>query len=188
MLRTKTENHTPAGDGLNEPPLMDGEEVVATIGVNSDGSSASGDIVFLTDKRVICNSGSGSRRSSSFVAIIDIRAVELTRQQPAGYSAFIWAGLAFVVSFMLWRVIENQTISVVAAVAVAIMGIYLIIDRLTTRSEQMLVLNAGGAEVRIEIDGAGRQADAEALINRLFELKEVNSSPQFANASKFSPR
>lgn len=187
MLKAKYNLTSSENGGPSKVSLMDGEEIQTTLGVSDDGA-ASGDVLLLTDRRVIHISAAHSGQKMAFAAISDIASVELTRQPAVGYGAFVWAGLAFIVSFTLWRIIENQTISIGAAVIVAILGIYLIIDRLTAQGEHVLVFRAGTAEIRAELDKAECQADAEALVTRLFELKEERSSRRYAPASKFSPR
>ena len=170
--------------------LMAHEEVQKSLGASEGDGPANGNrnVVLLTGRRVIHVSGAGANQKTSFAAIEDIGAVEITRQSVGGYSAFIWAVLAFFVSVMLWRVIENQTLSIVAAAVVALMGVYLIVDRLLSRGEHALVFKAGGAEIQCVLKGDGDQSEAEALIARLFELKAERSSPQHARANTFSPR
>lgn len=193
MLQAKSKRSELTQDRMAGVALMADEEVQDSLGVNEGGSSNSGSksAVLLTDRRIIHISGAGSNQRTSYAAIEDVSAVEITRQSVEGYSAFIWALLAFFVSAMLWRVIENQTLSIAAAAVVALMGIYLIVDRLWSRGEQALVFKVGGAEIQCVLKGSGDQSDAEALVTRLFELKDERSKPQYARdarAKTFSPR
>jgi len=188
MLRTKL-NQKAAGEVRNSSAvsLLKNEEVQASIGTTEDGIPANGDVILLTDKRIIHISGSEVDRRLAAAAIEDIGIVEITRHSAGGYSAFIWAALAFFVSFVLWRfVIDNQTIAIGAAAIVALMGVYLIFDRLTSRGGHILSFKANGAAIQCQLSEGGDQAGTEALITRLFELKEQRSNPR--HAQSFSPR
>ena len=190
MLQAKAKRSERSQGRLSCVALMADEEVQDSLGINEGDSSNSGNqsVVLLTDRRIIHISGTRSNQKTSYAAIEDISAVEITRQSVTGYSAFIWAALAFFVSAMLWRVIENQTLSIAAAAIVALMGIYLIVDRLLTRGEHALAFKARGAEIQCALKGDGDQPGAEALITRLFELKDERSASRYSRAKNFSPR
>ncbi len=190
MLLTKSKQAERLQGTSPDVRLMEGEEVQESLGTGQDEKAgrAGQSVLLLTDRRVIHVSGSGANRKTSYAAIEDINAVEITRQSVEGYSAYIWAVLAFFVAAMLWRVIENQTLSLVAAGIVALMGVYLIVDRVLSRGEHALVFKAGGAEIQCPLNGNDDQPRAEALVTRLFELKDERNKPQFARASTFSPR
>ena len=170
--------------------LMAYEEIQASLGISEgdDSNGGDGEVVVLTDRRVIQVSGSESRRRTSFAAIEDISAVEITQQPTGGYGSFVWAGLAFIASAALWRIIENQTISIGAAVIVALLGVYLIHDRLSSGGEHVLVFKTSGAEIRIDLKGEQSQEEAEALITRMFELKAERILSKYARANSFAPR
>ena len=188
MLRAKLKQEAAGEDGNSSAvSLLKDEEVQASIGTIEDGVPADGDVVLLTDKRIIHISGTDADRSLTTAAIEDIGIVEITRQSAGGYGAFIWAVLAFFVSFVLWRfVIDNQTIAIAAAGIVALMGVYLIFDRMTSRGGHILSFKANGADIQCLLPEGGDQAATDALITRLFELKEERSKPH--HAQSFSPR
>ncbi len=190
MLQAKTTPNALPHNTARDVTLMPDEQVHESLGINKDGESkeSNRNIVLLTDRRVIHISGAKSSQKTSFAAIEDISIVELTRQPPRGYGAYIWAGLAFLVSVMLWRIIENQTFSIAAAVIVALMGVYLIIDRLTLQGEHLLLFKSGSAEIQVEIKGDGQLSNADTLITKLFELKEERISLRYSRAKTFSPR
>ena len=190
MLQAKAKRGQQSQGSLPDVRLLEGEEVqeeLRSVEVDKPRRGG-GNILFLTDMRVIHISGSGPNRKTSFAAVDDVGAVEITRQSVEGYSAYIWAVLAFFVAAMLWRVIENETLSIVAAAIVALMGVYLIVDRLLSRGEHVLVFKTGGAEIQCPLNGDDEQEIAEVLIERLFELKDERSKPHFARARTFSPR
>ena len=190
MLRTKLKQEAAGEDSnLSAVSFMKDEEVQASIGTSENGISADGDVILLTDKRIIHISGTEVNRRLAAAAIEDIGVVEITRQPAGGYGSFIWATLAFFVSFVLWRfIIDNQTIAIAAAVIVALMGVYLIFDRLTSRGGHILSFKANGADIQCQLPDSSNQAGTKALITRLFELKEERSSPHYARAESFSPR
>ena len=188
MLRTKSKQGAPAQDGSIPVSLMSGESVQASVGRFEGAGSRECDVLLLTDRRIIHVSHSNADNGIAIAALDDIGVVELTQWPAGSYGAFIWAALAFLVAFMLWRVIESQWLSVGAAVAVALMGVYLIVDRLMSRGERALVFRASGGELRVELTGAERQSEAETLTARLFELKEERASTRQSHASRFSPR
>ena len=190
MLQAKTNPSKRTNDASSDVILMADEEVQQSIGVDDVNGSRDGkkNTLLLTDRRVIHIIGAGSDRKTSYAAIDDISAVEITRQSVRGYGAFIWAAVAFFVSAMLWRVIENQTLSIAATSIVALMGIYLIVDRLLTTGEHALVFKAGGAEIEYALKRDAAHSEAEALVTRLFELKEQRADPKYTRSKTFSPR
>lgn len=188
MLRTKLNQNMRTQDSSSDISLMPGESIQASVGRFEDAASRKGDALLLTDARVIHISCSSANHSTTIAALDDIGAVELTQRPVSGYGAFAWAALAFFVAFMLWRVVESQWVSVGAAVAVALLGVYLIVDRLMSKGERVLVFRASGSELRVELSGGERQSEAEALIARLFELKERRGAPSYTSPSRFSPR
>ena len=190
MLKAKAKKGVLEQGRVRGVTLMAKEEIQASLGISEgeDSNDGDGEVVVLTDRRVIQITGSESRRRTSFAAIEDISAVEINRQPTGGYGSFVWAGLAFIVSAALWRIIENQTISIGAAIIVAIMGVYLIYDRLTSGGEHVLVFKTSGAEIRIDLNGEQNQVAAEALTTRMFELKADRSLSKYARANSFAPR
>jgi len=190
MLLSKLKQEAASEDGNSSAvSLLKDEAIQASIGTTEDGIPTDGNVILLTDKRIIHISGTKVNRRLAAAAIEDIGIVEITRQSVGGYGAFIWAALAFFVSFVLWRfVIDNQTIAIAAAAIVALMGVYLIFDRLTSHGGHILSFKANGADIQCQLPDGGDQAGTETLITRLFELKEQRSNPQHARAQSFSPR
>ena len=190
MLQAKTNRSESTHDASSDITLMADEQVQQSIGVDDVAGSRDGkrNIVLLTDRRVIHIIGAGTNRKTSYAAIDDISAVEITRQSVRGYGAFVWAALAFFVSAMLWRVIENQTLSIAAASIVALMGIYLIVDRLLATGEHALVFKAGGSDIECALKRNADHSEAEALVTRLFELKEQRADPKYTRSKSFAPR
>ena len=187
MLQAQAQQSELPPSRFDGVPLTSDEKIQATLGMDETDGDEGKNILLLTDKRIIHISGSEAKRRTSIAAIDDIRSVELERQSE-GYGAFVWAGLAFFVSLMLLRVIESQTISLASSIPVALMGVYLIIDRLTSRGTQVVVLKTGASEILSVINNEHEQADAEALIARLFELKDERATLRHARTGTFAPR
>lgn len=152
--------------------LMDGEEVEAVLDLQdglAEAPSADAEQVVLTDRRVIYIRGNGARRRSTFAAVQDVRSVEVSVQPEV--SAFIWGGIALVVALVLWRTVDHPVGSVVSAVVVALMGVYLVVDQLLAPSVARVVFRLSGSEVRCDLKGEGAMADVYPFINRLFQVK-----------------
>ena len=189
MLQAKVNHSEQVQDESTGIALMAGETVHATLGTSlADNPNADKDSVLLTDRRVIHVSGKRANRRTAHASIEDISAVAISRQAVRGYGAFVWAALAFFVSVVLWRVIESEMLALGAAVIVALMGVYLIVDRLWERGEHGLVIRAGSAEIQCALTDKNAQSQAEAFILRLFELKYERSNPQHTRAKTFAPR
>ncbi|MYC05589.1 MAG: hypothetical protein F4X57_00135 [Chloroflexi bacterium] len=189
MLQARVKQSEQVQDESSGIALMTGETVRATLGTSlADDSNADKDSVLLTDRRVIHISGRRTNRRTAHAAIEDISAVAINRQAVKGYGAFVWAALAFLVSVLLWRVIDSEMLALGAAAVVALMGVYLIIDRLWERGEHGLVIRTGSAEIRCALTDKNAQSEAEAFILRLFELKYERSNPQHTRAKTFAPR
>lgn len=168
--------------------LMNDERVVASLGMDErDRRDYEGDAIALTDSRVILISAERGRQSAAFMAIDDVSAVEIARQ-PEGYANFVWAGLAFFVAAMLWRAIDSQTLAIAAAAIVALMGVYLVIDRLTSRGSPRIAFRAGAAEIASALADDREMANAHALANKLFELKRARADRAQPQPRVFAPR
>jgi hypothetical protein len=141
----------------------------------------------LTDKRVIHLHGNGRRRRAMFAAIQEIDVVEVTVQHE-GNSAFIWAALAFIVASLLYLVIGQPVGRIAAAVIVALMGVYLIVDRLMSRGNTLVTFKTGWSQLQCELDGDRTSSEIYDFINRLFELKGESNAGGPSNPGYFSPR
>ena len=168
--------------------LMAGEQIQASLTAADAGQAGENDTLTLTNRRIIRTSGGAESRRISFAAIEDITVAEIVHTRKQGYGAFIWAALAFFVAFMLWRIIETQTYAIAASGIVVLMGIYLLADRLMLHGGQSLIFKTGSAEIRLDLKSERDQSQIDALITKLFDLKEERRSPQYARAKNFAPR
>ncbi len=175
--------------GLQEVSLLKGERLDSTLDLDGsgNGSSGSGELVVLTDRRVI-HARNGRRRKAVFAAIQDIDAIEISQEQQ-GASAFIWAGLAFIVAIMLYMVIDAALTRIGAAAVVAVMGIYLLADQLLLPGKPLVVFRAGAFQMEVALRSEEVPDDVYAFVNRVFQLKDdASANGPSARADRFSPR
>ena len=176
--------------GLDDFGLIDGERVDTALNLREgqEGEDAAApNVVLLTDRRVIHLNVNGRTRKAVFASLQDVEAVEIAGER-RGYGGFIWAGMAFVVAIMLWRVWDHPVGSFLAAVAVAMMGVYLIVDHLLTPGVTSATFKAGSSQLRFGIDGPQASAEVYAFVNRLFELKGSGNAHDAFGRRRFTPR
>ena len=167
--------------------LLEGEQIAATLetgGSNGLMSLGRREALVLTDSRIIHSSAGGRRQGSVIAAVRDIDSVEVTSVRP-GIGAYLWAALAVILSVVLYQIIEDGTWQIVAALAVLVMGAYLVVNQILDSGEPTAVFRTNNSEIRWLFDA---KKDSEAVyefINRLYEVKE--SSLQGRNGT-FSPR
>ena len=167
--------------------LMTDERIVASLGITDRERDNEGDAIALTDSRVILTSAERGKQRAAFMAIDDISAVEIARR-PEGYANFVWAGLAFFVAAMLWRAIDSQTLAITATAIVALMGVYLVIDRLTSRGTPRILFRTGATELDAALTNDSEMENAHALANKIFELKQTRAARAHPQPRVFAPR
>ena len=167
--------------------LLDGEQIAAELETGRDNGhlwSGRHEALILTDSRIIHASTGGRRRGAVIAAVRDIDSVEVTSVRP-GIGAYLWAILAVVLSVVLYRIIEDGTWQVVAALAVLVMGAYLVVNQVLDSGEPTAVFRTGGSEIRWLFDAKKDSEAVYGFINRLYQVKA--SSLQVRNET-FSPR
>ena len=176
-------------NGLEGVRLIDGERLALALNVADaeHGSSSAPQAMLLTDQRVIHVQGNGRRRKVKFVSIQDIDSAEVT-YEPESRSAFIWAGLAFVAALFIFLAIGNDIGRIVGAILVALMGIYLLVDRATSSGRPLVVFRAGSSEIRSELLDEDASSNIYDFINRLYELKAENGLDGGYRRTPFAPR
>lgn len=168
--------------GLEGASLLDGEIIDRALDLGEEGDS-SGTVLLLTNRRIIQVYGPPKDRSVTFASVKDIDLVEVTKQTE-GNSAYYWAAASFVVAFFLWRVIEHPLGSIGAAIVVALMGVYLIADKLLSAGKSVIVFRVGNREFTAYPTGNG--VTAFEFANRVFEIKE--SATGSTTDRPFAPR
>jgi len=188
LLEVCLENVEMSQFGFEGMSLMEDERLESTLDLREyDDEAGDPEVVILTDRRVIHLNGNSKNRRASFASISDIDVVEIISERE-GFGAFIWAGLAFFVAVMLWRVIDHPLGSAVAALIVALMGVYLIVDRLTSSGTPVLTFKAGTSEFRAELKGEQGALDGVIFINRLFQLKAEYAIGGYTRPGAFALR
>ena len=159
--------------GLEGVSLMDGESIESALNVTEEareGSRANHNIVVLTNKRVLQLKADTRRRAAVFVSLDDIDAVEITTEQ-RGLSGFIWGGLALFVALMLWLTWDHPVGSVAGALAVALMGVYLIVDQLVSPSRYLATFKIGPSQIECGLSLETPSEEIHGFVRRLFELR-----------------
>ena len=174
--------------GFDDLSLLHGERVEMSLDLTEDSLDSSGpDVLLLTDRRLMHLNGNRKHRMASMASVQDILMTEMLTEKE-GKGAFIWAGLAFVVGLMLWRVVDHPLGSAAAGIVLILMGIYLIYDRLTSPGQNMLVFKAGVGEMKMQVRNEEALSEMDNLIHRLYELKEERSPGRYRKASSFALR
>ena len=175
--------------GFGDVGLIDGERIDSTLDLR-DGAVEEGapapEVVVLTDRRVIHLSANGRRRSAMFVSLKDVEAVEIASER-TGYGGFIWGALALLVAVMLYLTWDEPVWSLLAAVAVALLGAYLVVDQMLTPATVRASFKAGASELKCGLHGPDASRGAHTFVNRLFELKAAEAGGD-ARLRNFAPR
>lgn len=170
--------------------LMEGERIDSALnltGKNSGDPASGPQVMLLTDRRIIRLDGNGERRKVSFASIQDVDTVEISAKQ-GGKGAFIWATMAFIAAGLLYPVIPHALGRAVAVGITALMGVYLVVDRLMDPGRPLVIFKAGSSQLWCDLNGDQASADVHVFINRLFELKAEDGSDNSSRANHFAPR
>jgi hypothetical protein len=171
--------------------LLDEERIDTALdlrdGLRGGEADGTGDL-FLTDRRLVHLAADGQRRRASFVSIQDITAIDINSERGYGLAAFLWGALALFVAVTVWRVWEHPVGSALAGLAVAGMGIYLVVDRLMSPPRVRAIFRTGNTELRFDIDSPIAARDIHDFVNRLFQLKDEAASRTARVPRNFSPR
>ena len=171
--------------------LIDGERIDSTVrlsGGTALGAGSGAGVMLLTDRRVIHLQGDGKHQKAAFAAIQDVELVEISFDRE-GYGAFIWAAMALVVALVLYFfIIDHFAARIAASVVVALLGVYLIVDKLTFSRRPMVVFKAGSSQVRCELKGEQAAANVQEFIKRFFEFKQEIASNGAGGRRRFAPR
>jgi hypothetical protein len=177
--------------GFAEFSLIQGERIDTVLDLGNGAAVELGEspeMILLTDRRVIHLARNGGRRKAVFVSIKDIEAIEIDSERESGRGALIWGALAVIVAVMLWRVWDQPFWSPVVAVAVALMGAYLVFDRLTSSVAMQATFWAGSSKMQCSLKGTQALQDVYALINRASQLQDERDNGARQGKTPFSPR
>jgi|GEM_PF-1680004 len=149
-----------------EARLLGGERVLAVLNLRQGLLGTDGvtpDSLVLTESQVVYVSVSSHERSSSTVAVRDV-AVAKVESERHGPSAYVWGVLAVILGFLISQVIENQIGSIVAGVAVAATGVYLIADKIFSPMTSVVLFlsnNGTGESKTLRCDLRGGRASSD---------------------------
>ena len=190
-FRNRTEESLDLAEyGFGAVHLMDGERVDTTLHLVGDpdpGRDSKRRMLLLTDCRLIHLDGDVKDYGAVFTSLRDVDAIEIGRE-PAGAGAFAWAALAFIAALFLYFVLDEQGVwQIAGAAGAALLGAYLIGDRLISSGETFMVLKMGPAELRCALNGNRGIDGAHSFIRRFFELKSETDTVA-ARVDSFAPR
>ena len=176
--------------GFSDIRLMEGERIDSALTLRDGGGrgpAGGPEVMLLTDKRIIHLHGTGKRQKAIFVSIQDVDTVEVSTQRE-GNGSFIWAALAFVVAILIYYAVDHSVGRIAAAGIVALMGVYLIADRLLDPGKPLVILKARSTQFWCSLNDSTTRGDVYPFINRLFHLKSANGSDGLSRADHLAPR
>jgi hypothetical protein len=158
-----------------EARLLDGERVLASLDLREGlqiPHAVTPDSLVLTESRVVYVSVGGHENVTSVVAVRDV-AVATVESERHGPSAYVWGVLAIILGFLLSQVIDNQVGSIVAGLAVAAMGVYLIADKIWSPVvSAVIVVPSKENGLRCELRGRRAKTDVYEFIASVYARKE----------------
>ena len=161
------------GAGPGTLTLMDGERVHTAFhlkeGLGSPAENGS-DMLYLTNRRILRLHANGRSTRAEFASIADVETVDVSKEKQ-GPSGFVWGFLGIVAALLLWLVIDHPVGSLAAAAIVALLGAYLIADRITRHTTAQVTFATRSAQLRVELKGGRAISDVYPLVARLYQLK-----------------
>lgn len=174
---------------LSSIKLIDGEQIDCAIGFNGLqlGYRNRNITLVLTDIRLIRLDSNDRKYEVSYVSIKDIITADVLKVRKRSLYGLAWAGVSLFVAAMVWRIWDNEIMSMIAAVAIFGMGLYLAFDRLFGQDIVRAVFRTPAGDIDVSVGGSGSEEQAVGLANRLFQLKDQGRS--WAEGRRiFSPR
>ncbi len=149
---------------LGEIGLSDGESVDSSV------TDRDHNVVLLTNKRVVQVRGKSGRREATFICLENIDSVDVSRDRK-GYGAYVWGVAAFLVAIGIYAVWDHPAGRIAAALAVAAMGAFLVVDHLITPKSVTTTFRAGSSMLQCSMTGSRALREMYVLVNSLFRLK-----------------
>ena len=159
--------------GTEEISLSDGESVDSAVDLKGEKGGATDRnpaVVVLTNKRIIYVQGSGERRDTTFVCLEKIDSVEISRERK-GYGAYVWGVVAFLVAAGIYSVWDQPIGRIAGALAIAAMGVFLIVNHLITPNGVKATFRAGSSVLQCALTDSRALQEMYVLVNGLFSLK-----------------
>ena len=155
---------------------MEGERVERAMRATQRFRSATRreETLLLTNSRIIHVAGEGRRVETFIASVDDVESVHVGAVSQ-GYSAFLWAGLAVLLSVALYNVVENETIRVVAPLLTLAMAAYLLVNRLFFSGGTAAVFRIGSAQIAWRIEGDVQAREVREFIRDLYTVKTARA-------------
>ena len=169
--------------------LMDGERLHTVLHLKNgltDGPVVHPDALLLTDRRVVHLHSNGRRSKAEFASINDVATVNVSVERQ-GYGPFLWAILAVIAAVFLWSLIDNPIGSYAASIAVALLGVYLVADRLAQPKTALVTFDLPSAQLQSPLKGDRAMSDVYIFIARLYQLKDRPDQQTSRHSHGFPP-
>ena len=173
--------------GFGDLSMMDGEKIVqilnATVGIEGT-NRVNPDMLLLTNRRIIHLETSGGNRKTAFVSLKDIESVEMLSKRQTR-AAVIWGAVSFLTALMLWQAWNHPWASALAALALILIGVYLMVDRLRLPDRVHISFKTGSTTLNCNLE-ANSSNDGNIFVNKLFDLK--SQGQEDGGRHRFAPR
>ena len=160
--------------GFKDVDIIDGEHVQTMLNLrreSKDQYDSDSNVVILTDKRLIHLKATGRNRHAVFVSLNDVFAIEVTSEHPGGWGGYLWGGLAFLLALVVWQVWNRPVLDVAAAIVLVAVGVYLIIDHITSPLILNTVVRTGSSQLPLQADSSVSPQAVYQFVNHVFLTK-----------------
>ena len=167
--------------------LVEGERVDRIVSANSAGdrgSDSNGAMLVLTTGRLIHIRGGDKASRVAIVSVDDVDSVEVLPVSE-GIGAYLWAGLAAVLSLVLYETIDHNIVRIVVPIAVLLMGAYLLVNRLMDSGQPTAVFRTSASSIAWPFDEDAQLQEIHELVSRLYVMKARSRA---GDGGDFSPR
>ena len=134
-------------------------------------SDANTNLIVLTDRRIIHLVDNSKGRESVFASLSDVSAVRIEAQRPGRAAGFVWGGISLLAAALLWAVWDRPVLDVVAAGAVALMGLYIVLDYIMAPHVVQMVISAGSSQLAMGVHESISTQRMNGFANSVFKAK-----------------
>ena len=100
-------------------------------------------------------------------------------------AAVIWGAVSFLTALMLWQAWNHPWASALAALALILIGVYLMVDRLRLPDRVHISFKTGSTTLNCNLE-ANSSNDGNIFVNKLFDLK--SQGQEDGGRHRFAPR
>lgn len=134
-------------------------------------SDANTSLLVLTDRRIIHLVDNSRGRESVFASLSDVSAVRIEAQRPGRAAGFVWGGISLLAAALLWAVWDRPVLDVAAAGAVALMGLYIVLDYIMAPHVVQMIISAGSSQLAMGVHESISTQRMNGFANSVFEAK-----------------